>query len=154
MIRARILVWMMNLWPPYFGAGIRVKWLNSDLSEIGVSMKLRFYNTNAVGTHFGGSLYSMTDPFYMLLLLHHLGRDYIVWDKSASIRFRKPGRGRVTAHFKLSPETVSQIKNSVKEHGRAEPVFIVEVRDESGELVSVVEKQLSVKAKRPESWVT
>ena len=93
---------LMNLWPPFLGAGIRVKRLQSDWKEIDVEMNLHFWNANFVGTHYGGSLYSMTDPFYMLMLIENLGRDYIVWDKSANIRFRKPGNGRVVARFRLS----------------------------------------------------
>jgi len=82
----------MNVWPPFLGAGIRVTRLQPDWRAIDVEMKLRFWNANFVGTHYGGSLYSMTDPFYMLMLIENLGRDYIVWDKSASIRF--PSRAK------------------------------------------------------------
>ena len=92
---------VLNLWPPFLGAGIRVKRLQKDWKAIDVEMDLRFWNSNFVGTHYGGSLYSMTDPFYMLMLIENLGRNYIVWDKSASIRFRKPGKGRMRAEFRL-----------------------------------------------------
>ena len=98
--------WVLNLWPPYLGAGVRVTRLRSDWKEVDVEMKLRFWNSNYVGTHFGGSLYSMVDPFYMLMLIENLGRDYIVWDKSASVRFKKPGKGKVSASFRLSDEQI------------------------------------------------
>src|SRR3954471_228439 len=90
---------VLNLYPPFLGAGIRVKRLDPDWRTIEVEMKLRRWNTNYVGSHYGGSLYSMTDPFYMLMLIENLGRDYIVWDKSATIRFRRPGKGTVVAKF-------------------------------------------------------
>ena len=90
---------IMNLWAPFLGAGIRVTRLQPDWRAIDVEMKMRFWNANFVGTHYGGSLYSMTDPFYMLMLIENLGRDYIVWDKSASIRFRKPGKGKMRAQL-------------------------------------------------------
>jgi hypothetical protein len=89
----------MNLWTPFLGAGIRVTRLQPDWKAVDVEMKLRFWNSNYVGTHFGGSLYAMTDPFYMLMLIENLGHDYIVWDKSASVRFRQPGRARCSLPF-------------------------------------------------------
>ena len=85
-----------------------VKRLQPDWKAIDVEMKLRFWNRNYVGTHFGGSLYSMTDPFYMLMLIENLGRDYIVWDKSAAIRFKRPGRGKMLAAFRLSDEQIER----------------------------------------------
>src|SRR4051812_22273637 len=98
------LLKLMNFWPPFLGAGIHVDFMAPDYHRIDVSMKLRFWNRNYVNTHYGGSLYSMTDPFYMLMLMQILGRDYIIWDKSASIRFKKPGMGKVRAVFELSPK--------------------------------------------------
>jgi len=79
--------------------------------QIRVEMKIRSYNRNAIGSHFGGSLYAMTDPFYVIMLIKALGRGYIVWDKAASIEFVKPGYGTVTADFSLSDKDVGQIIN-------------------------------------------
>ena len=137
----------MNLWPPLLGAGIRVRRLDPDWKAIDVEMKMRFWNANYVGTHYGGSLYSMTDPFYMLMLIHNLGRDYIVWDKSANIRFRRPGRGTVRSEFRLSDAQLDEIREALKTQEKVEPVFLVEVRDQSGEVVAVVEKLLHVRKK-------
>jgi len=89
----RHMRFFINLWPPFLVAGIRVKRLDPDWKRIDVEMNLHPWNSNYVGTHYGGSLYSMADPFYMLMLMENLGRDFVVWDKSASIRFRKPGKG-------------------------------------------------------------
>lgn len=84
----RHIRWWINLWPPFLGSGIRVTRLDRDWKAVDVEMRLLVFNRNYVGTHYGGSLYSMTDPFYMLMLIENLGREYIVWDKSACIRFR------------------------------------------------------------------
>jgi hypothetical protein len=138
---------LLNLWPPLLGAGIRVKRLQSDWKEIDVEMNLHFWNANFVGTHYGGSLYSMTDPFYMLMLIQNLGRDYIVWDKSANIRFRKPGKGRVVARFRLSDEQIEGIRRDLQTQPRIEPTFLVEVTDESGEVIAEVQKVLHVRKK-------
>ena len=137
----------LNLWPPFLGAGIRVKRLQSDWKEIDVEMNLHFWNANFVGTHYGGSLYSMTDPFYMLMLIHNLGPGYIVWDKSASIRFRKPGKGRVVARFRLSDKQLEEIRRDLQTQPKIEPVFLVEVTDESATVIAEVEKVLHVRKK-------
>jgi len=100
---------MLNAYPPYIGAGIKVKKVSPGFKEIGVQMKLRWYNRNYVKTHFGGSLYAMADPFYMLMLIQILGKEYIVWDRSAGIEFLKPGRGTVTAVFKISDAQIEEI---------------------------------------------
>jgi hypothetical protein len=138
---------LLNLWPPFLGAGIRVKRLQSDWKEIDVEMKLRRWNTNYVGTHYGGSLYSMTDPFFMLMLIENLGRDYIVWDKSASIRFKRPGKGTVFARFRLSDQQIQEIKEALMLQEKVDRVFTVEVKDESGTIIAEVQKQLHVRRK-------
>jgi hypothetical protein len=137
----------MNVWPPFLGAGIRVTRLQPDWRAVEVEMKLRFWNANFVGTHYGGSLYSMTDPFYMLMLIENLGRDYIVWDKSASIRFRKPGKGKMVASFRLTEEQIESIRQQLQTQEKAEPTFVVQVTDESGEVVAEVQKLLHIRKK-------
>jgi len=141
----RHMRWLMNLWPPFLATGIRVTKLNPEWTEIDVEMKLRFWNTNFVGTHYGGSLYSMTDPFYMLMLIENLGPDYTVWDKSANIRFRKPGVGRVFASFRLSERQIDEICTSLKDQPKVEPTFLVEVKDDSGTVIAEVQKILHVR---------
>ncbi len=89
----------------------------------------------------------MCDPFFMLLLMQHLGREYIVWDKTASIQFVKPGRGIVHAIFRIPPETVEAIRSQVDAGEKLEPVFTVDVVDEQGEVVARVEKRLYVRKK-------
>jgi hypothetical protein len=139
----------LNIWPPFLGAGIRIARLASDWKEIDVEMKLRWWNSNYVGTHYGGSLYSMADPFFMVMLIENLGKDYIVWDKAASIRFKKPGRGKVTASFRLSEEQIAEIRRALDSQPKIERVFTVEVKNESGEAVAEVEKLLHVRKKDP-----
>jgi len=142
----RLMLRTINVWPPFLGAGIRVKW-SRDHKSVDVEMKLRFWNRNYVGTHYGGSLYSMTDPFYMLMVMDNLGRDYIVWDKAASIRFRKPGKGRVTAQFRLSDAQLDDIRDKLTTQEKYEPTFSVEVKDEVGDVVAEVQKVLHVRRK-------
>ena len=137
----------VNLWPPFLGMGIRVKRIAPDMKSIDVEMKLRWWNANYVGTHFGGSLFAMTDPFYMLMLMANLGRDYIVWDKAASIRYRKPGKGTVRAEFRLTDAQLDDIREKLNTLPKWEPVFKVEVKDAQGTVIAEVEKVLHVKKK-------
>ena len=135
----------INLYPPLLGAGIRVHKI--DELTVRVEMKLTALNRNIVGTHFGGSLYSMCDPWFMLILMRALGRDYIVWDKSASIQFLQPGRGTVSATFHISPEQIEEIRNQADKSQKIEPVFSVDVLDAQGQAVAHVEKLLYVRKK-------
>jgi len=138
---------LINLWPPFLGAGIRVIRISPGWREIDVEMKLRRWNRNYVGTHYGGSLYSMTDPFFMLMLIENLGRDYIVWDKSAAIRFRKPGKGVVRASFRLSDEQIQEIRDALATAEKIDRTFAVEVKDEAGTVIAEVQKLIHVKRK-------
>ena len=124
-----------------------MKKIAPDMKAIDVEMKLRFWNADYVGTHFGGSLFAMTDPFYMLMLMANLGSDYIVWDKAASIRYRKPGKGTVRAEFRLTDAQIEDIRDKLKTLPKCEPVFIVEVKDERGTVIAEVEKRLHVRKK-------
>ena len=142
----RLMLRLVNIWPPIAGAGIRVQW-GADMKSVDVEMKLRLWNRNFVGTHYGGSLYSMCDPFYMLMLIKHLGPDYVVWDKAASIRFRKPGKGRVRAEFRLTDAQLDDIREHLKTLPKCEPTFNVEVKDEAGDIVAEVQKLLHIRKK-------
>ncbi|MGB8580219.1 MAG: DUF4442 domain-containing protein [Candidatus Sulfotelmatobacter sp.] len=135
----------INLWPPFLGAGIRVKRISPDMKSVDVEMKLRSWNANYVGTHFGGSLFAMTDAFYMLMLMANLGDEYIVWDKAASIRYRKPGKGTVRAEFRLSDSQIEDIREKLKTLPKYEPVFSVQVQDGAGVVIAEVEKVLHVR---------
>ncbi|MCG6947093.1 MAG: DUF4442 domain-containing protein [Deltaproteobacteria bacterium] len=143
----RILKFGMSLWPPFLGAGIRVKHIAPDFREVVVSMKLRWYNRNYVGTHFGGSLAAMTDPFYMLMLIHILGSEYIVWDKTSTIDFIAPGKGTVTARFTLKDEQITEIKESTATGDAYLPEFSVDIVNESGEVIATVKKIIYVRKK-------
>jgi hypothetical protein len=118
-----------------------------DFREAVVELKLGRLNRNAVGTHFGGSLYAMTDPFFAIMLMHNLGSDYLVWDKSASIEYVAPGRGTVSAHFRLSGERIDEIKAQAAGGEKVLPQFAVDVKDEAGGMVARVYKTLYVRLK-------
>ena len=142
----KLMLRLVNLWPPFAATGIHVRW-GADMKSVDVEMKLRFWNRNFVGTHYGGSLYSMTDPFYMLMLIKNLGPEYVVWDKAAAIRFRKPGRGKVRAEFRLADAQLDDIRQQLNTLPKYEPTYKIEVKDEAGEVVAEVEKVLHIRKK-------
>lgn len=136
----------VNLYPPFLGAGIRSRRI--DALTIQVEMPLTWLNRNIFGTHFGGSLYAMCDPWFALILLRALGEGYIVWDKAASIQFVRPGRSTVRATFHIPPERVEEIRQEAEGKSKVEPLFNVEVLDLEGQVVARVEKLLYVRKKR------
>lgn len=145
--RSRKLRRFINFYPPYLGAGVRVTHIADDFRRVDVEMPLRFYNRNYFGTHFGGSLYSMCDPFYVLMLANILGPEYIVWDKAANIRFKRPGKGVMKAIFELTEEKIAEIRAAAETQSKVEPLFQVLVKDEEGAVVAEIDKLLYVKKK-------
>jgi acyl-coenzyme A thioesterase PaaI-like protein len=147
-MRARVFRHILNLWPPFLFAGIRVTGIAVDYSHARVELRMRPWNRNYVGTHFGGSLFAMTDPFWMLLALQSLGRDYIVWDRAGEIEFVKPGRGTVHACFALDATTVGELREAAAGGDKVLRWFETDVLDGNGDIVARVRKQLYVRRKR------
>jgi acyl-coenzyme A thioesterase PaaI-like protein len=144
---ARVLRRGMKYWPPFLGAGISVRSLSEDFRDAVVVLKLGRLNRNYVGTHFGGSLYAMTDPFFMIMLMKNLGPEYLVWDKEGHIEYVAPGRGTVSAHFHLSENRIAEVREQASGGGRTFPEFHVNVKDAAGAIVARVRKTLYVRLK-------
>jgi hypothetical protein len=149
--KRRALRRWINFWPPFLGMGIRIQHIAPDMKAVDVEMKLRFWNANYVGTQFGGSLFAMTDPFYMLMLMANLGGDYIVWDKAATIRYRKPGKGTVRAEFRLLDTQIEDVREKLKTLPKYEPVFTVQVKDGAGVVIAEVEKVIHVRLRKSDA---
>jgi acyl-coenzyme A thioesterase PaaI-like protein len=138
---------LMRFYPPYLGAGISVVHVAKDLSVLEVEMRLSPWNRNFVRTQFGGSLYSMCDPFFMLMIMMQLGDEYVVWDKSATIEFLKPGRGRVRARFEVPPALLAQLKRETDAAGKINPKLEATIFDEERQPIARVTKILSIRRK-------
>lgn len=146
-ITARTLQRVLNWWPPMMGAGIRIVEFRDDFTYAKVQMPLTWYNRNYVGTHYGGSLYAMCDPFYMLMLINALGtRDFVVWDKAASIEYVKPGVGTVTAEFLLSEDLLSSLRH-MQPNEKKLIDLPVDVKDSDGETVARIVKTEYIRRK-------
>ncbi len=147
-MKASTLRRILNLWPPFLFSGIRVVEFSADWRRAEVELRMRPWNRNYVGTHFGGSLFAMTDPFWMIMVKECLGRDYMVWDKAGEIEFAKPGRGTVVARFELQDAALDELRAAAANGDKVLRWFDADVKDAQGETVARVRKQIYVRLKR------
>lgn len=136
-----------NFWPPLLFSGIKIVKISPDFKYIKVRLKLRFWNANYVGTAFGGSIFAMTDAFYMVMLMKNLGPRYIVWDKAAEIRYVKPGKTDVLAEFVITDEEIDNIKELLKDSDKMDWIKPVQVIDKEGQLIADVKRIIYIKKK-------
>ncbi len=147
-VTPRMLRRLLNIYPPFVFSGIRVDAVSDDWHHARVRLKLRWYNRNYVRTAFGGSLFAMTDPFWMIMVLECLGPDYIVWDKAAEIEFVAPGKEDVYASFDLEDGVLDEIRSAAANGEKVLRWFPVDVKTASGAIVARVRKQIYVRLKR------
>ena len=140
----RVLRW----WPPFVFSGIRVLEIADDWSSARIELRRRWNTANYVGTHFGGSLFAMTDPFWMILVMETLGRGYTVWDKAADIEFIKAVREPVYAQIRVDPVAIAELRSATASGEKVLRWFETEIRTAAGELVARSRKQLHVRLKR------
>lgn len=141
---------ILNHYSPYKGAGIEVEKIDLKNYHIRIKMPLTYKNQNIVGVHFGGSLYSMVDPFYMLILMHHLGPKYVVWDKAATINFLSPGRSTVYADIRLDFAEIEKIKEATENYQPVYRNYTLNIFDDSGLRIAEVQKTLYIRRKNPQ----
>ncbi len=137
----------VGLYPPILFAGIRVRRLGTAPLRYRTELRRRWWNANAVGTHFGGSLFTMTDPFHMLILIEALGREFVVWDQESRIEFLVAARVPVHAMLEIPSEEIERIRNEAGTEA-INPEFVVPIVDEKGRLIARVTKTLYVRRKK------
>lgn len=147
-MKASTLRRILNFWPPFLFSGIHVVDVSADFRNARVELRMRPWNRNYVGTHFGGSLFAMTDPFWMIMVKERLGRDYMVWDKAAEIEFVKPGRGTVHAEFRLEEAVLDELRAATAGGEKTLRWFDADVIDQEGDVVARIRKQVYVRRKR------
>ena len=145
------LIRKVNWYPPYLGMGIRVASVSDEYRRFEVVLRQAWYNRNLFGTHFGGSLYSMCDPFYVFIVAMNLGKDYIVWDKSAGIEFLRPASGTIRGIFEIPAERLESIREEVDEQGKNTYHFGTGLMNQEGEVVARVSKEVYVRRKTSEA---
>ena len=149
-MRTRLFRWYFNLFPAYRGTGGWITHIEEDFSEVRAKLPLNWHTRNYVGTIFGGSMYAAVDPVYMIMLIQRLGPEYEVWDKAASIRFKKPGRSTLYASFRVDDEELEEIRSRLREEASVDRRYTVELTDEEGTVHALVEKTVHVRRKRRE----
>lgn len=145
--KSKVLRWKFNLFPAYRRTGGRVQYIAEDFHEARVRLPLSWRTRNYVGTIYGGSMFGATDPIYMLMLINILGRDYVVWDKSANIKFVRPGKSTLYAHFVLTPEYITTVKSEVSAAGEKDYLLDVELKDAEGQVIAVAQRTVYVATK-------
>src|SRR2546428_3744541 len=143
-ISNKLRCWSFYVFGCYRGTGGRLKYIAEDWSEVRLELPLSWRTRNYVGTIFGGSMYAAVDPVYMIMLIKTLGPGYIVWDKAASIRFRKPGRTKLYAHFQMPPEEGDAIPTSLTPGRSIDRVYRVELTDRAGTVHAEMEKTIHI----------
>ncbi len=147
-MKASTLRRSMNLWPPLLFSGIRITRMDGDFRAVDVELRERFLNKNYVGTHFGGSIFAMTDPFWMIMVMRNLGRDYTVWDRAGTVEFLKPGNGTLTASFRLTEAMLDDIRANVSgDRDKYLPAYPVDIVNANGVTVARVTKTLHIRSK-------
>jgi acyl-coenzyme A thioesterase PaaI-like protein len=137
--------WGFNFFPAYRGTGARITYIAGDWREIRIKLPLNWRTRNYVGTIYGGSMYAAVDPIYMVMLIKILGPDYVVWDKSAAIRFKRPGRSTLYARFVLDEQEVEAIRSELKEQASVNRVYSVDLTDDKGAVHATVEKTIYIR---------
>ena len=150
-IKSRLRVWAFNFFPAYRGTGARVTHIAGDWREVRVKLRLTWRTRNYVGTIFGGSLYGAVDPFYMVMLIKNLGPEYIVWDKAANIRFKKPGRSTLYARFTLDEAELQSIHEEARTARSIDRVYRVDLMDAQGVVHAEVDKVIYIRLATPDA---
>lgn len=144
-LNTRITRWFLNRWPPLHGTGVHVTYIGPAFSEVRIRLPLNWRTYNAVGTIFGGSMYGACDPWFMVMLMRQLGPDFIVWDKSATITFKKPGRSTLTACFRIAPEDVAEIRRLLETERSLDRTYRVDLIDAGGEVAATIDKVIYIR---------
>lgn len=138
---------LFNISPMYRGTGGRLIEVHDNLQYVKIKLPLNYKTKNYVGTLYGGHMYSCVDGIFMVQLINILKDDYVVWDKSATIRFRRPGNQTLYAEFELSDEFIQQIKTEIAELNEKDYTLHVDIKDKDGKLYAEVEKVIYIASK-------
>ena len=145
--KRRFYRYFINIYPAIFGTGVKVLFVSDDWHEVHLRLGINFWTKNYVGTIFGGSMFSATDSFYMVMLVNILGKEFVVWDKEAHIKFKRPGKEKIYAKFHLSTEDIQHIRETAREKG--EHVFELKVNwlNKDGKVIAEIDRFLYVATK-------
>ncbi|MDG1333085.1 MAG: DUF4442 domain-containing protein [Crocinitomicaceae bacterium] len=143
----RAFKFFFNISPMYRRTGGRIVSASDNLDDIKIKLKLNYKTRNYVGTMYGGHMYSCLDGIYMVQLINLLGKDYVVWDKAATIKFKRPGTSTLFADFKITEKLIEQIKLDVEGQNEIDLTLDVDLLDGDGNVSAEVEKIIYISSK-------
>ena len=146
--KSRRARWGFNLFPAYRGTGGRVTHIADDWHRVSVKVPLSWRTRNYYGTIYGGSIYGAVDPIFVLMLVKILGGEYIVWDKAAKIRFKKPGKETLYVDFILTPDEIAAIRDLAENERSIDRIYNIELRDKAGVVHAIIEKTIYIAKKK------
>lgn len=146
-LKPKTFLRIWNFWPPFLFNGIKLVYYSEDLLQFKVKIKLHFWNANYHGTQYGGAMSSATDPFYAIILIYALGKEYAVWDKVFTMRFLKPGKTDLFLNFEVTRPELEEIRQKVDEEGKMEWTKRIDLYDADGVIVAYADRTLSIKKK-------
>ncbi len=143
--KTKLTRWGFNFFPAFRGTGGRITYISADWCHVRIRLPLNWRTRNYVGTIYGGSMYAAVDPIYMVMLIKILGPDYVVWDKAASIRFRKPGTHTLYASFTITDEELAAIRTALAVAPSVERIYQVELTDAEGVVHASIDKTVYIR---------
>ena len=146
-IKIWLFRWALNFWPCIWGTGGRIIYLSEDFKRLTVKLPLSWRTRNVVGTIYGGSMYASTDPFFMLMLMRILGKQFVVWDKGCTIRFKRPAKETIFAEFQVTPQMLSDVQEKVAANGEASFTWTIAYKDKAGIVYAEFDKVIYVATK-------
>jgi acyl-coenzyme A thioesterase PaaI-like protein len=146
-LKSRLVRLRLNLFPAFWCSGAKLIYLSDDFHEMHLKLPLNLRSRNYIGTIFGGSMFSATDPTYFLLLFFHLRKNYIIWDKASSIRFKKPARGALYAKAVVTDEEIEAIRAELKNVDKLDRVYTIDLVDDEGNVCAMIEKTIHIRNK-------
>jgi len=146
--KSRRFRWLFNFFPAYRGTGGRVAYIADDFREVRVRLPLSWRTKNYVGTIYGGSIYGAIDPIYMLMLIHILGPGYVIWDKAAKIRFKRPGKDTLFCDFQVTQDEIDDIRRLVETEKSIDRIYNLELKDKAGVVHALIEKTVYIAKKK------
>jgi acyl-coenzyme A thioesterase PaaI-like protein len=144
-LSTRLTRFAFNFFPCYRRTGARLTYIAHDFAEVRVKLPLNWRTRGYWGTTFGGSMYAAIDPVLLVMLARRLGPGYQVWDKAATIEFKKPGRSALYARFRIEEAEIDELRRLLAAEPKVERTFRIDLADAAGTVHAAFTKTLHLR---------
>ena len=145
-LKTRLKRIAFNFFPAVWASGGKYTYVSEDMRELHLKLPLNLRSRNYIGTIFGGSMFSATDPMFFMMLIKNLP-GYIIWDKASSIRYKKPGRDVLYTKTKITQEDIDSIVEELKSKDKLDRVFTLDLIDTAGDGCATIKKNIHIRHK-------